>query len=74
MQAVMVKVRNRIVNVQAVTDAKWEGEKLYLHFVGGGFAAFSGKEAEMIWSAVDAMALNLETGEVGQAVPGSVSR
>jgi hypothetical protein len=74
MLAVMVKVRRHIVNVQAIADAKWEGSKLYLHFDGGRFAAFSGKEAELIWSVIDAMALDLETGEPGQAVAGSVSR
>jgi hypothetical protein len=52
-----------IVNVEHVADAKWEGESLYVHFHGGSFAQFRGLHAELIWRAIDAHAINLETGE-----------
>jgi hypothetical protein len=64
----MVKVRKHVVNIQSVADAHWEGEKLYLHFDGGCFATLVGKEAELIWSAILTMALDLDTGELGAAV------
>ena len=38
MQALMVKVRDHVVNVQAVADAHWDKGDLFVHFQGGGFA------------------------------------
>lgn len=68
MKAVMVKVRKHVVNIQAIADAHWEGEKLYLHFDGGRFATLTGTEATLIWAAILTLCLDLETGEVGAAV------
>ena len=64
MSNTLVRVGKHIVNIEHVADAKWEGDSLFLHFHGGAFAQFLGREATLIWAAIDRLTVNLETGEV----------
>jgi hypothetical protein len=66
MKTSMVRVGKHIINIEHVADAKWEGDKLYIHFHGGSFADFRGRDAELVWSAIDKFTMNLDTGETKQ--------
>ncbi|CAN5376034.1 hypothetical protein BH09PLA1_BH09PLA1_15420 [soil metagenome] len=63
----LVKVGEHVINLQALAGAHWEGEKLFVHLIGGRFVSFVGKEADLLWEAVDAKAVDLATGEVGSS-------
>ena len=60
----LLRVGKNVVNVEHLADAKWEGESLFIHFLGGAFAQFRGREAQLLWSAIERLTVNLETGEV----------
>jgi hypothetical protein len=64
MKTALVRVGKHIVNMEHVADAKWEGDSLFVHFYGGAFAQFRGREAQLVWAAIDKLTVNLETGEV----------
>jgi hypothetical protein len=66
MSMTLLRIGKHIVNVEHVADAKWEGDSLYLHFHGGLFAQFRGREATLLWGAIESLTVNLETGEVKQ--------
>lgn len=60
----LVKVGRHVLNLAAVASAHWERETLYVHLLGGRFVSFKGDEAQLIWQAVSAPAVDLETGEI----------
>jgi hypothetical protein len=64
MSAALFIIGKRVVNIDQVMDAKWEGDSLYLHFLGNGFVTFRGSEASLIWAAIEKLSVNLNTGEV----------
>lgn len=68
MQTQLIKVGRQVVNLAAVTDAKWDGNKLYLHLGGNAFQSFSGRSAEVIWDLLIRQAIDLDTGEVPQSM------
>ena len=64
MDVQFVKVGRQILNLAAVTDAKWDNGKLFVHLAGNSFQSFAGKAAESIWSLLARRALDLDTGEI----------
>jgi len=64
MSMTLIRVGKHIVNIEHVADAKWEADALFIHFLGGAFAQFRGRDATLIWNAIESVTVNLETGEV----------
>jgi hypothetical protein len=65
-----VKIGQQVVNLAAIASAHWEGEKLWVHSNGGRFTSITGKRAELLWSVLEGIALDLESG----TVPGGPKR
>jgi hypothetical protein len=59
----LVRVGRHIVNIEYVADAHWEQETLYLHFLGGRFAQLRGREALLVWNAIEFYARDLEASD-----------
>ncbi len=66
MESQLIKVGRQVVNLAAVTDAKWDQSRLFLHLGANSFQSFSGPAAESIWSLLVRQAIDLDTGEVPQ--------
>jgi hypothetical protein len=66
----LVRVGKHVVNLAAVASAHWEGLTLYVHLAGGRFVSFKGDDAQLIWDAVAAPAVDLRTGEAGKTEDG----
>ena len=64
MEQALIRVGHHIVNLLAVASAHWEGPRLFVYLIGGRFIELRGDEANLIWSALDAQALDLGTGEM----------
>lgn len=64
MSPALFSVGKRVVNIDQTMDGKWEGDSLYLHFLGGSFVKFRGAEASLIWTAIEKLSVNLNTGGV----------
>jgi hypothetical protein len=60
----LFRVGKNVVNIEHLADAKWEGESLFVHFLGGAFAQYRGREAQLFWRAIARESVDLETGEV----------
>jgi hypothetical protein len=53
MNAKLLRVGEIIINIDLVEDVKPEGDKLYIHFLGGKtFRMFQGAEAKLVWEAI----------------------
>ncbi len=68
MRAFFVKVGTHVMRLEAIVDAHWEGERLFVHFDGGRFAQLAGETAELVWKAVEEMTVDLKSGVVGARV------
>jgi hypothetical protein len=64
MPVVFVQVGQHVVNLAAIAGCHWESTKLFVHYIGGRFVSFDGRDAQLLWSAVQAQSTDLRTGEV----------
>jgi hypothetical protein len=48
----IVRIGNHVINLDAFAGAHWEGRKLILRYIGGGFETFNGTEGDLVWSIV----------------------
>lgn len=60
MKSPFVRVGQHVVNLDLIADAHWEGEMLYVH-LSGGFAKLRGREATLIWNAIEQCSRDLES-------------
>jgi hypothetical protein len=53
----LIKIGDVMLNPDHVVSAKWEEHKatstLFLHFVGGSFASYTGGTADEVWQALE---------------------
>ena len=52
----LVRIGLHVINLDALANCHWEGRKLVVRYLGGGFEMLEGKDARSLWHLVSSNA------------------
>lgn len=65
----LVRLGLHVMNLDALANCHWEGPKLIVRYIGGGFEVLHGNNAEALWRKVSADLPELDVSGESGAVP-----